>query len=73
MVFVLGDLAELLVGGDARVGEDDIESALLLLDRSDDAVEVSELGDVTDDAGDVLADGGDCGVELLLGRAVMKT
>ncbi len=56
--FVLGDLAQPLIGGDPGVGEHDVEALLLLFDGRHDAVEIGGLGHVAHDAGDVLADRG---------------
>ncbi len=62
----LGDGAQ---GGELAqtgVGEDDVDPLALRLDRLVEAIEVSQLGDVALDAGDVVADGLHGVVKLLL-------
>jgi hypothetical protein len=52
---LFGDFPEGSVGGDASVGEDDVEFAFLLLDLREEAIEIGEAGNVSLNSGYVFS------------------
>jgi hypothetical protein len=53
----------------SRVGYDDVNHALFLGDCCEEAIEISEIGDIAPDRGDMRADRADCFVEFSLTAA----